>query len=63
MPAYVEFESVHIQRLTEDAALVDFGLDDPIWIPLSQFEEIDFEEGEVVDIWIEDWIAIEKGLV
>lgn len=47
---------------TEKAILVLNLKDKEVWIPKSQIE-VDHETGDVVDIQIPEWLAIEKELI
>ena len=47
---------------TEEAWLIDFGENDPTWLPKSQCE-IEEENDGTVTVTLPEWLAIEKGLV
>lgn len=52
-----------IQRETDNAILLDSeDLDEAIWIPLSQVEEIHRQKNGVALVVMSDWIAQVKGL-
>ena len=51
-----------VQHETDQAILVDFGLEDKVWLPKSQLEDwpdvLDFG-----DIMLPQWLAEDKGIV
>mgnify|MGYP003617669771 CR=1 FL=1 len=53
-----------IQHETDDVILIeDETMDEPIWIPLSQVEEIHRTKGGLATVVMTDWIAQRKGLL
>ncbi len=47
---------------TPKAWLIDFGLDDPVWVPKSQVE-LEEEGDGTVTVTMPEWLALEKGLI
>ena len=62
-----ELHTVHarIEHETDKAILIDFDeAEDPIWIPLSQVEEITrVDPAPWAQIVMSAWIAKEKGII
>ena len=56
--------SVVIKYVAERAILVNFGVPDDVWIPISQIwnNEI-MNPDDVIDIRIPRWLAREKGMI
>lgn len=46
---------------TDLAILVDFGLDNPIWLPKSQVE-YDHQINDGVTVTLPEWLAVDKGI-
>ena len=54
----------HIKHETDNAILIeDETMDEPIWIPLSQVEEIHRNKDGLATVVMTDWIARVKGLI
>lgn len=54
----------YIKHETENAILIeDETLDEPIWIPLSQVDEIHRAKDGLATVVMTDWIARRKGLL
>lgn len=49
-----------LEHETEKAILVDFGGDEPVWIPKSQCEYTEEKDGSVT-VTMKEKLAIEKG--
>lgn len=58
----VELEGV-LERETEKAYLVDFGLADKVWMPKSQVRDVQKGSGRTTSFTVTEWIANEKGLI
>lgn len=55
--------SVILVHRTDKAVLVKETEDsEPIWLPLSQVE-IDGEPGDIGEVTLPEWLAVEKGLI
>jgi len=64
MKGYIEIFGL-IKHKTDRAILFDHGEGEPVWIPLSQIENMD-EELKVnsnVELLIPEWLANEKGMI
>jgi hypothetical protein len=52
---------------TDDAILIDAGLEENVWLPKSQVDCIEFfedmEAGKTYSIFIPEWLATEKELI
>lgn len=56
-------EVVRIIKITDKAMLVELE-DQQLWIPLSQIEEGEWEEGdENVEFGVTEWFAKKEGLI
>ena len=54
----------YIKYETDNAILIeDETLDEPIWIPLSQVDEIHRAKDGLATVVMTDWIARRKGLL
>lgn len=64
LPREVEMLTIHgdIVQETEDAILVDCGLDKPVWLAKSQIEYAGARDDLDVEIRLPDWMAEEKGV-
>jgi hypothetical protein len=59
---YVHLEDCTVKKLTEKAALIEYG-DEQHWIPLSQIADADeLQEGDERTVSITQWLADQKGL-
>ena len=58
----VELEGV-LERETEKAYLVDFGLADKVWMHKSQVRDVQKGSGRTTAFTVTEWIANEKGLI
>lgn len=57
---------VMVHRVTEQAFLVSEteDLQDAVWLPRSQVDDGDTAvAGEICDVLVPEWLAIQKGLV
>jgi len=57
---------VYIERRSARAVLVENLKGEGVWVPISQihyFERGVLEPGEDVEIWIPEWLAMEKELI
>ena len=61
MDKYVTVEGINVFE-TPEAVCGDFGTDESIWIPKSQMEDWP-DLGDFGEWIIQEWIAIEKGIV
>ncbi len=60
---FVGIGKVSIEAVTDKAILITQGSFEG-WIPRSQIENnINFEKGDIVDLYLSKWIAEKKGLV
>ncbi len=51
---------------TDLAWHVDFGGDNPIWVPKSQitdYSENEYEIGDDIEIELPEWLALKKGMI
>lgn len=60
--------AVVVKHVTARAALVNFGVREEVWVPLSQIEDFVDPESDRVSsttesIFIPEWLATEKGMV
>ena len=54
----------YIKYETDNAILIeDETLDEPVWIPLSQIDEIHRAKDGLATVVMTDWIARQKGLL
>jgi len=61
LPDYVELRVSMVKHETDDAVLVEYEGED-IWIPKSCLEDYP-DVGDGGDILVQQWIAVEKGMV
>lgn len=56
--------TAHLHHKTAKAALVslDDNDDNAVWVPFSQIE-IEYKDGNVVELQVPEWLAVDKGLV
>lgn len=55
---------VVIKHVGERAVLVNFGVPDQVWIPLSQIQNnVALDPEDVLDLRIPRWLAREKGMI
>lgn len=64
LPREIEMLTIHgdIVQETEDAILVDCGMDKPVWLAKSQIEYVGERDDLDVEIRVPDWMAEEKGV-
>lgn len=59
---YVELAYDEIEHETQNAWLIDFGDDEPQWVPISVINHEDFDPKEHT-IEIAEWFATKEGLI